>query len=66
MLGDQEKILFLKKGGMHRYKVMSFDLKIAWAIYQQLMAYLFHDQISRSVKIYLMCLSWYDVSHDDA
>ena len=50
---DQEKTSFITSRGLFCYKVMPFGLKNAGATYQRLMNRMFHDQISRNVKVYV-------------
>ena len=50
---NQEKTSFVTSQGLFCYKVMSFGLKNASAIYQRLMNKLFEHQIGRNVEVYV-------------
>ena len=50
---DQEKTLFVTNQGLFCYKVMSFGLKNASAMYQRLMNKTFAHQIGRNVQVYV-------------
>ncbi|XP_015955836.1 uncharacterized protein LOC107480200 [Arachis duranensis] len=50
---DQSKTTFTTEHGNFCYKVMPFDLKNAGATYQRLMDKVFHNQIGRSMEIYV-------------
>ena len=50
---DQEKTSFVTSQGLFCYKVMSFSLKNAGAMYQRLMNNMFTHQIGRNVEVYM-------------
>ena len=50
---DQEKTSFVTSQGLFCYKVMSFGLKNAGAMYQRLMNKMFAHQIGRNVHVYV-------------
>ena len=50
---DQENTSFVTNQGFFYYKVMSFGLKNAGAMYQRLMNKMFTHQIERNVQVYL-------------
>nr|KYP58880.1 Transposon Ty3-G Gag-Pol polyprotein [Cajanus cajan] len=50
---DKEKIEFITEMANYCYRVMPFDLKNAGATYQRLMNKIFHDQIGRSMEVYV-------------
>ena len=50
---DQEKTSFVISQGLFYYKVMSFELKNAKAMYQKLMNKMFTHQIGRNVQVYV-------------
>ena len=50
---DQENTSFVTNQGLFYYKVMSFGLKNAGAMYQRLMNKMFTHQIERNVQVYL-------------
>ena len=50
---DQEKTSFITSQGLFCYKVMSFSLKNARAIYQRLVNHMFRPQIGRNVEVYV-------------
>ena len=50
---DQEKTSFVTSQGLFYYKVMSFGLKNAGAMYQRLMNKMFVNQIGRNVQVYV-------------
>ena len=50
---DQEKTSFVTSQGLFYYKVMSFGLKNAGAMYQRLMNKMFANQIERNVQVYV-------------
>ena len=50
---DQEKTSFVTSQGLFCYKVMSFGLKNAGAIYQRLVNHMFCPQIGRNVEVYV-------------
>ena len=50
---DQEKTSFITSQGLFYYKVMSFSLKNARAIYQRLVNHMFRPQIRRNVEVYV-------------
>nr|KYP32480.1 Transposon Ty3-G Gag-Pol polyprotein [Cajanus cajan] len=50
---DEEKMAFITETANYCYRVMSFGLKNAGATYQRLMNKIFHDQIGRSMEVYV-------------
>ena len=50
---DQEKTAFVTSQGLYCYRVMSFGLKNAGAMYQRLVNQMFKKQIGRNVKVYV-------------
>ena len=50
---DQEKTTFVTSQGLYCYRVMSFGLKNAGAIYQRLVNQMFKKQIARNVEVYV-------------
>ena len=50
---DQEKTSFVTSQGLYCYKVMSFGLKNAGAIYQRLVNRMFSHQSGRNVEVYV-------------
>ena len=50
---DQEKTSFITSQSFFYYKVMSFGLKNAGAMYQRLMNKMFAHQIGRNVQVYM-------------
>ena len=50
---DQEKTSFMTSQGLLCYKVMSFRLKNAGAMYQRLMNKMFTHQLERNVQVYV-------------
>ena len=50
---DQEKTSFVTSQRLFCYKVMSFGLKNAGAMYQRLMNKMFAHQIGRNVQVYV-------------
>ena len=50
---DQKKTSFIIDRGLYCYKVMSFGLKNARAMYQQLVNKMFQGQIGRNMKVYI-------------
>ena len=50
---NQENTSFVTNQGLFYYKVMSFGLKNAGAMYQRLMNKMFTHQIERNVQVYL-------------
>jgi len=50
---DQEKTSFIIDRGIYCYKMMSFGLKNAGAIYQRLVNRMFRDQIGRNIEVYV-------------
>ena len=53
VLDDQEKTAFVTPIGNWHYKVMSFDLKNVWAIYQWMMTRMFEPQLGKNIEIYI-------------
>jgi len=50
---DMEKTTFVTLWGTLCYKVMSFGLKNAGAIYQRAMVALFHDMMNQEIEVYV-------------
>ena len=50
---DQEKTIFVTSQGLYCYRVMSFGLKNAGAIYQRLVNQMFKKQIARNAEVYV-------------
>ena len=50
---DREKTSFITEWGTYCYRVMSFGLKNAGAMYQRAATTLFHDMMHRDVKVYM-------------
>ena len=50
---DQEKIAFITSQVLYYYKVMSFGLKNAEAMYQRLVNKMFSQQIGRNMEVYV-------------
>ena len=50
---NNEKIAFVTPHGLYCYKVMSFGLKNAGAIFQMLMTKIFKPLISHTVEVYI-------------
>ena len=53
-LADQEKTSFIIKEGLYHYRVMPFGLKNTGATYQPLVNKVFVDNISRTMKVYVV------------
>ena len=49
----QEHTSFITNCGLYCYKVISFDLKNAGAIYQRLVNMMFKEQIDKIVEVYV-------------
>nr|KYP47153.1 Transposon Ty3-G Gag-Pol polyprotein [Cajanus cajan] len=50
---DEEKTTFITETANYCYRVMPFELKNAGATYQRLMNKIFHEQIGRSMEVYV-------------
>ncbi|KAL1223377.1 RNA-directed DNA polymerase-like protein [Cardamine amara subsp. amara] len=50
---DQEKTAFITERGTYCYKVMPFGLKNAGATYQRLVNKMFHEQLGKSMEVYI-------------
>ena len=50
---DQEKTTFVTPVGNYHYKVMSFGLKNAWSIYQQMTTKMFEPQLGKNIGVYI-------------
>ncbi|KAL1218059.1 RNA-directed DNA polymerase-like protein [Cardamine amara subsp. amara] len=50
---DQEKTAFITERGTYRYKVMPFGLKNAGATYRRLVNKMFHEQLGKSMEVYI-------------
>lgn len=50
---DRDKTVFSTDRGIYCYKVMSFGLKNAGATYQRLVNKMFHDQLGKTMEVYI-------------
>ena len=62
---DQKKTSFVTSQGLYCYKVMSFELKNAGAMYQRLMNKMFVHQIRRNVQVYVDDMLAKSIREDD-
>jgi len=53
LLEDQKKTAFITDRGLHCYKMVSFELKNAGAIYQRLVNKLFEPLIGKTMGVYV-------------